>query len=185
MEYVREGRYHIVMDASRNPGRERNYLISNPVYTVRSGLFYLKSRYPLAPEIRTVADVNTYSLGGILGYNYDIYPFVTDNMDAGADGVPTLMKKLRVGRFDLAVGYVEILKYYDSMGEVDLTGIGWLDIPGTAPFEYHYMLSRNQTGEALLRIINRGMEQLRNDGTYGNIFRKYGIGVESASVSGE
>lgn len=177
LKYVEAGKYHIVIDASRNPEREKNFFISDPIYTIRHGLFYEKSKFD-GSVIKTTQDVNKFKIGGILGYNFDVYKFNTSKIDQGAKTSEALLVKLRAGRHDFVIGYVEIFEAMAKMGRFDLSGLGWIEIPETIPLVFHMMFTRNEKGKKILGIVNEGLKQLKDDGTYNKIFKKYGISIK-------
>ncbi len=177
LKYVEHGKYHIVTDASRNPEREEKFLISDPIYFLRHGFFYEKSKFDDL-VIKTTQDVNKFTIGGVLGYNFGVYKFDTSKIDKGAIDSKVLLTKLRAGRHDFAIGYVEIFEAYAKMGSIDLSGLGWIEIPETTPLVFHMMFTRNEKGKKILGIVNEGLKQLKNDGTFDKILKKSGISIK-------
>jgi polar amino acid transport system substrate-binding protein len=177
---VETGQSHMIIDLSINPEREKKYLISAPLYELKHAFYYKKARYPDGPEIRTVEDVNMFSVGAILGYNLDIYKFDISKVDSGAVTIDRLLKKLRLRYIDLAIGYIEIYQGLAAIGQIDLTGLDYIEIPETPSKQYYVMFTRKKGkgGKQLLKMFNHGLEQLKSEGYYQKVFEKYGIPVE-------
>ncbi|MDM8548731.1 transporter substrate-binding domain-containing protein [Desulfobacterales bacterium HSG2] len=178
MYKVEKGEYQIITDSSRNSERERKYLISDPLYEVHHAFYYDKTRYPDGPGIRTVEDVNSFSVGAIFGYDLDMYKFDITKIDSGTKNIDSLLKKLRHKYIDLAIGYVEVCQALAAMGKIDMTGLGRMEIPETSSHIYHVMFTRGKGGEELLEIFNKGLKQLKSEGYYQKVFQKYGIPLE-------
>ena len=178
MKYVETGKSQIVIDASRNRKRETTFLFSEPIYTIRHGLFFEKRRFD-GSVIKTVQDVNKFTIGGILGYNFDVYKFDTSAIEQGTRTPKALLSKLRAGRLDFAIGYVEVYEAIAKLEQSDfLSGLGWIEIPETIPLVFHMMFTRSDQGERLLAAVNEGLKQLKDDGKYNEIFKKYGVSVK-------
>ncbi len=67
------------------PRRQRDFLVSKPIYTLRETLLFF-SRNGNIPNIRTIEDLKKYRVGGIVGYahleylkNYDIPLYYANN----------------------------------------------------------------------------------------------------------
>jgi len=175
---VKKGKYQVITDISRNSEREKKYLVSDPIYEVHHAFYYDKTRYPDGPGIRTVEDVNRFSVGSVFGYDIDMYKFDITKVDSGTKTIDSLLKKLRRKYVDLAICYVEVCQALVTMGKIDLTGLGRMEIPGTFSDEYHIMFTRGKGGEELLEIFNKELKQLKSEGYYQKVFQKYGIPLE-------
>ena len=173
---VEEGRTAMLLNASFSEERAQKYLMSKPYYAINSALFYNTSKYPTPPKIASVAEMKPYRYCGLYGYNYTMYNLPPAQLDAGAKDEVSRFQKLRLDRCDFVLGDIEILNSFASMGQLDLTGIGHIPIPGDKPKEFHAMVSRTAAGgEKLLKIIDDGIGALKADKTYSKIFKKYGI----------
>jgi polar amino acid transport system substrate-binding protein len=173
---VEDGSIDMLLHATQNEEREKKFLITKPYYSINSALFYLSSRYPQAPVIKTVADMKSYTYCGLFGYNYSMYNLPAAQLDDGAKDEDNRVKKLRIGRCDFILGDVEIINNFASMGKIDLKGIAHIPIPEAKPKEFHAMISRAiPHGEKLLKDIDTGLAKLKADKTYGKIMKNYGI----------
>ena len=172
---VKKGEYQVVTDISKNPERVKTFLVSDPLYEVRHAFYYDKTRYPDGPPITTAEDVNRFSVGAIFGYDLNMYKFDITKIDSGTKTIDSLLKKLRRKYIDLAIGYVGVCEALEKMGKINLTGLERMEIPGTPSQVYHVMFTRKKGGEKLLEIFNKGLEELKSEGYYQKVFRKYGI----------
>ncbi len=107
---------------------EKKYLVSDSLYELHHVFYYDKGKYPDGPGIENVKDVDKFSVGSIFGYNLAIYKFDIGKVDSGTKTIEKLLRKLRAGRIDLAIGYVEIWQGLAAMGKTDLNGLGHIKI---------------------------------------------------------
>ena len=125
--------------------------------------------------MKSVKDVERFSIGGVFGYNFGVYSFDISRVDQGSKTTEALLTKLRKGRIDLAIGYPEVFRGLAKIGRIDLTGLEYVEIPESTPLVFHAMVTRKEGGKQLLKIVNDGIEQLKTDGYYQRVFRKYGV----------
>lgn len=69
-DYHQNGLCELTWDASYKPERAEFAFYSVPLYYTHLGFFYLKRRYPEAPDLQTV---NSSRVCGVIGYNYAPY----------------------------------------------------------------------------------------------------------------
>ncbi|ELI6431311.1 substrate-binding periplasmic protein [Aeromonas salmonicida] len=82
-DYRQNGLCELTWDASYKPDRAEYALYSVPLYYTHLGFFYLKRRFPEAPDLQTV---NRSRVCGVIGYNYAPY---------GLTREPHLVKQLQ------------------------------------------------------------------------------------------
>ncbi|HGY0992357.1 TPA: substrate-binding periplasmic protein [Aeromonas salmonicida subsp. pectinolytica] len=82
-DYRQNGLCELTWDASYKPERAEYALYSVPLYYTHLGFFYLKRRFPEAPDLQTV---NRSRVCGVIGYNYVPY---------GLTREPHLVKQLQ------------------------------------------------------------------------------------------
>jgi polar amino acid transport system substrate-binding protein len=176
LEEVESGETALLLNATYSDERAAKYLMSKPYYSLTSGLFHLKSKYPSPPKIRTVAEMKKYRYCGLLGYNYTMYDLPESQLDAGARDEPGRFRKLQLDHCDFVLGDVELLKSFAALGQIDLAGVSHIPIPGAKPKEFHVLVSKKHAdGTQLLKLINDGFSALKADGTRTKIFKKYGL----------
>lgn len=173
---VERGTMAMLLNAAYSEERAQKYLMTTPYYSIRSALFYLSSKYPVAPKIDTVADMKQYRYCGLFGYNYTMYAIPDTQLDTGAKDEAIRFAKLRHDRCDFALGDVEVLNGFVSMGQLNLSGVSHIPIPGDKPKEFYALVTRAPSGgEKLLKVLNDGIAAAKADKTYTRIFKKYGI----------
>ena len=69
-DYRQNGLCELTWDASYKPERAEYAFYSVPLYYTHLGFFYLKRRFPEAPDLQTV---NRSRVCGVIGYNYAPY----------------------------------------------------------------------------------------------------------------
>ena len=179
LDEVEKGVSAMLINAAYSDERAQKYLLTKPLYSISSGLFYTKKRFPVKPQINTITEMNKYTYCGLLGYNYTMYKIDPKKLDTGAKNVEMCFAKLQLGRCDFALGDIEILKGFEAMKQLDLSGIDLIPIPESKPKEFFMLVTKAASGgDNLLQILNKGLENLRKDGTYKKIFAKYGINVK-------
>lgn len=176
LEEVEAGTTSLLLNAAYSKERAQKYLMSKAYYHLNSGLYYLISKYPNPPKIKTVAEMKQYRYCGLLGYNYTMYDLPESQLDAGARDEAGRFRKLQLDQCDFVLGDVELLKSFATMGKLDLAGTHHIPIPGAKPKEFHVLVSKRiADGAQLLKIINEGFVALKADKTQANIFKKYGL----------
>ena len=122
-----------------------------------------------------MAEIDALSIGGMRGYNYDIYAFDTGQIDQ-VDSVESLFQLLRRGQFDLIIGYPDIYHALAHQGKVDLTGLRAAEIPDSEPLVFYAWVSRNiKESEKLLAEINKGLQEFETNGRKKKIFALYDL----------
>ena len=91
---VESGEYQILYDASRNLEREAKYHLSKPMYSIRHAFYYSRSKFPDGLEMKSVKDVERFSIGGVFGYNFGVYSFDISRVDQGSKTTEALLTKL-------------------------------------------------------------------------------------------
>jgi len=173
---VEAGTTAMLLNAAYSDERAQKYLMSKPYYSMNSALFYISSKYPTPPKITTVDEMKKYRYCGLFSYNYTMYNLPESQLDTGAKDEVSRFAKLRLDRCDFALGDLELLNSFASMGQLDLSGTSHIPIPGSKAKEFHAMVTKAPTGgEKLLKIINDGIAALKADKTYAKIMKKYGI----------
>ena len=106
---VERGTMTMLINAAYSEERAQKYLMTTPYYSIHSALFYLSSKYPIAPKVETVADLKQYRYCGLFGYNYTMYDIPETQLDTGAKDERTRFAKLRHDRCDFVLGDVVVL----------------------------------------------------------------------------
>ncbi|NDV21705.1 ABC transporter substrate-binding protein [Desulfovibrio sp. JC022] len=165
----------LVLDGSKDSPRLQSYLFSNEIYHLDNVLYYLKDRFPHGPEIKKVLDVNKYSLGGVYGFNYKVYPFDTSKVQMGAKDIETMLKMLGKYRFELAIGFEQIVGSRARLKGVDMTGIGCVPMPGVKSLRFYIFGNHTHKTKRLIQRIDSALKEMDADGRLEKLKSKYGL----------
>ena len=162
----------IVPNSSYKEERAQFAYYTKQIYETHRYLFYLKNRFSVPPVINTLAELEKYRIGGILGFNYDhLGPNI--KIDDGAKNHENLIEKLKSGRFDFAEEQLEVILYMANQSYIDLNGLGYMPTPGNDVKAYYTLTAKTDKGLQLREIIDKGLDALTKDGSAGKIVAKY------------
>jgi len=165
----------LVLDGSINSDRLRIFNFSNQMYKVDNVFFYSTTNLPQGPDIKSVNEVNNYSMGALAGFNLAILPFDSSKVQSTALDYKALLGMLKHNRFDLAIGLRQILLSHAKMNNLNMANVDSVSIPGTSPLSFHVLAAKTPHGRNLIRKINSGLEKLKQDGRFSELMEKYGI----------
>lgn len=168
LEVQRGVTYQMLLNATRNPERERDYLIVGPTYTTRPYYFWNRRLHPQGLAIQKQADLKSYRLGGVLGYTYSQLNEIDMASLQRAPNYASLTQMLRLGRIDLMIVGEEFFRGmagrpgYDIADDPDL---GRAPLPVDRPNEFHMLISRQHPlGPALQTALSAGLAALERSG---------------------
>ena len=157
-----------LLSCARTAEREQAYLFSDPISQDTYGLFYRKDFDP--PEVRTLEDVIGHSVASVSGY-----ASLAKLVEIGANPVEvpsetTGFKMLALGRFDFLYSGRQSTDF--QIMKLGMSGqFGFVE---TENWDYHLCFSRRHPrSRDLLPVFNRGLADLRSDGTYREIHSRY------------
>lgn len=165
----------IVLDSSMNLSRLEKFVFSDPAYSVDNVFFYSKRKFPAGLEIDSVHDVDNYSLGGIAGFNYSIYPFNATRSEKGALDYRVMMAMLKHDRYDLGLGLKQVVLSYAQMNDLDMDDIGWLPMPEFPALSFYIIANKNPRGKKMIRDINQGLKDMKESGALEILKTEFGI----------
>jgi polar amino acid transport system substrate-binding protein len=159
---VTKGDYALLLNASINPEREKNYLISKTYYTVKDVYFYSK-RKPIS-QINNVGELRKHYICGEAGYNYINFGIRNEEVDTGTTSLPQAMEKLHAGHCDVVLARFEFAAGHRFTNGIDYTkskDFGWGEIKGMTPLSFHIMVSRRLPySKELIDLINQGIDHM-------------------------
>ncbi|MFW5498988.1 MULTISPECIES: substrate-binding periplasmic protein [unclassified Maridesulfovibrio] len=165
----------LVLDGSKDSPRLQKFVFSHKIYHLDNALFYLKSRFPNGPQIKTVADVDKFSLGGVFGFNYKVYPFDVSMVQQGAKDIETMLKMLERRRFELAIGFEQIVCSRMRLKGIGGGDISYLLMPGVESLRFHIFGNHTPKTRKLIERINSALQEMSSDGRLTELKRKYGL----------
>lgn len=153
--------------------RNKIFYFSEPLIKSIGKFFYLKDKIK-SPSWSSYDNLMNYTIGGTLGYWYEI-PFRENNLkvDYSPDD-DTSLKKLYTGRVNILaieelVGWALIKKYYPTEIEKFETMEKNLN-----ESDLHLMISKVYPMSKTLRDkFNSGLKEIKADGTFDKIVNKY------------
>ena len=176
---VEKGRMHIIPGASKKKKRLEKYLISDPMYLLRHGFYYQTSVFPNGPDVSEAEKIESYHIGGVQGFNYSVYEFAEESVDAAATSTLNLIDMAKAGRFDLVIGYLEVFQGLARIKNKDLSSMSYLEIPNSNRVTFHFHYPKNSDGKKLQKLINTEVSKMKADGRYRQIFLKHGVDAPS------
>lgn len=165
----------LVLDGSKDSPRLKSYLFSKEIYRLDNGLFYLKSRFPNGPNIKTAADINKFSLGGVFGFNYKLYPLDASKVQQGAKDIKTMLKMLEKHRFELAIGFEQIVRSRIRLDGVDDKDIACISMPEVESLHFYVFGNHTPKTGRLIQRIDSALDEMAADGRLEKLMRKYGL----------
>lgn len=168
-------RYDLALSASKNKQREKDFLISDPYYTLTGTYYYDKERYPKGLNISHIQDLKKYEICGIADYDYTEYKLAKSNIIATAPDIPSLVYMVERRRCDAFVYYKEVMR------GIELT-TGYLvphtfveeAVPNMEPMQFHFLISKNiKNASDVVTKLNAGIQQLKESGKMKKILKKY------------
>ncbi|QLG89732.1 amino acid ABC transporter substrate-binding protein [Chitinibacter bivalviorum] len=162
---VESGSVDLVPNSSYRDERAQYALFTEPLYDTHVVLFYNVKRFNVRPQIRSVDDMKRYSLGGILGFNYDQYGGQL-NIDTSAKSRDILLRMMMAGRFDVAIEQLEVIQMMRQQNEVNLEQIAYLPDPVQPVKHFHILVSKKHPqAAAVKKMLDDGIAGLKRDGS--------------------
>ncbi|MCK7615640.1 substrate-binding periplasmic protein [Roseibium sediminicola] len=157
-----------LLSCAKNAERTQVYLFSDPISQDTYGLYYRKDFQP--PDIRKLKDVVGQSVASVSGY-----ASLAKLVEIGANPIEVRseaagFQMLGLGRFDFLYSGKQATDFQIMQHGMK----GRFEFVKTENWEYHLCFSRKhpQTLE-LLPLFNKGLAEIRADGTYKAIHDRY------------
>lgn len=165
----------IVINASSNPERVKNYHVSKPIYHLNPGVFYSIHRYPKGLDLKSPGDLKKYKICGVRGYNYQEYGLVDSDLFFVSGTLKKILKMVGTGRCEVVVSSIEPVLGSKLFGDSILpNNVRIIKIPYSKASPFHLLIARNSSrGLRLLEQMNFAIDKLMKDGTWARIMNKY------------
>ncbi|MBH9553591.1 substrate-binding periplasmic protein [Inhella gelatinilytica] len=145
-EGVRHGKpYHMLLNASRNAQRERDFWLSRPLYTTRTFYFWSLRQHRNGLDIQKPADLKRFVVGGVLGYAYSQLQDAEPQKFVRAKSYANLVQMLHHGRIDVMVVGEEVFQGLSALSgyrfDEDLE-LGRAQLSGVGPNAFHMLFTK-------------------------------------------
>lgn len=177
IQMLETGEADAITYMSKTAERERfgYFLPGNVLSSTKIGFFVLKKNEGEFRYSGNLKSLQPYTIGTCRGFSYD-EAFDTATFLAKDDGAPdeyTLLKKLLAGRLQIAVGYVNDVKYTArQMGVADQ--IVFLQPNLSEDRAVYLVFSKAKHHEALARRFADAMRAYKATPRYAELMKKYG-----------
>ena len=174
MQRIKDGSEDVILMVSKTQEREAFISFTSPIRHSRWVFFHQKGK---DFEWSQWEDLKAYRIGYVTGnnvgkefpaaaekYNYYIEEVKADTFNA---------RKLLLGRIDIALTDLEVMQRIIELNPEFQHKLDWYDKPVFESF-YHLGISKKSFLVPMLPKINEVLEQMKEDGTFQEIFCKYG-----------
>lgn len=169
---ARGERYQLVVSASLNAQRKIDFLSSEyPYYVTTPFYFYSRKHLQQAPQIQAPADLLSYHLCGLAGYNYQAYGIDNQQVDMASNSYGAVIQRLDRGTCDLMLAEPEILAGFTWLGALSgkpaahhtpLEKLGRGRVPGASTVDFYLLISKKLPYATELKTqIDLALQRLR------------------------
>jgi polar amino acid transport system substrate-binding protein len=167
------GDIDIVLDAAKNPERERDYLLTEPIYELTPVFFFATrnaSRYPTATPAR---DFDASRVCGQRGYTYTNFGFDNARIEQVSADLPKILELVELGRCDIGLARLEVL--LTELKQVADSGrFSYQRLQNAESEPFYWMLNRHAPfATRLKQLIDSEMTRLRKSGDSGRMLQDY------------
>ncbi|WP_027721923.1 substrate-binding periplasmic protein [Maridesulfovibrio zosterae] len=172
---LENNKINLLLDGTNSSKRLQKFIFSDTIYYLDNVFFYSKKKYHTPPVVKYVIDVADYTLGGLSGSNYDLYPFDVSQAQVTSPDYKSLLAMVDRERFDFAMGFKQVIVSYAKMNNISMNTIGWIPMPEVEPLKFYILATKSPEGEKLIKLINSGLKKMKEDGTFKKIAKQYGL----------
>lgn len=166
--------YGMLMNLTHSAEREKSFLFSRPLYSMRSFYYFSKEKFPAGPDIRSITDLRSYRVCGVAGHNYREYGLGPGDVDQGARNMEIVLAKVKLGRCSLFVEKDEIMSGYAMLDKRYLPDpvIGKAPVPGMKPSPFYFGISkRHPRAEQLRQLIDEELVMMESTGRLAELWK--------------
>lgn len=178
LQEVKRGQdFQMLLNATRNPERERDFFITSPTYSTRTYFFWSRRVHPQGLQVRGQEDLKRYRLGGVHGYTYSQLDQIDMASLQRAPNYASLVQMLHLNRIDVIVVGEEVFHGLTGLPGYELAqdpDLGRAPLPIEKPNAFHMMVSRQHPlGPALYTALQRELNQLRRSGELDRLLARH------------
>lgn len=159
-----DGTVHIILDGASNPQREKDYLFTRQIYSLKP-VYFLSKQHRLASESDlTLEDLKSLKVCGQKGYTYTNFGFNNDKVAQISKDLHKVLDLTRLSRCDIGLGREEVLRAeltsYDYGSDLVIR-----PVPGASEEAFFWLLSRQfENVQGLKQHIDANIERLYESG---------------------
>lgn len=170
---VKQGDREVLLGAYYSDERAETYIASDSIYTDKVGL--IAQQKLGIKEFGSLRELSDYTIGYGRGFavseEFDSADYLSK--EAAKDQILNL-RKFERDRIDMIAGSFASLRYTAQQEGIDTSRMTFLE-PALKTNTLHIMISRSvPDGEQLMADFHRGLQEIREDGTYDQILREMG-----------
>lgn len=177
LEDVRAGMRAIALDAIVTPERQRDYLLSLPIYETRLMYLWSKQRHPDGFKVQQRKDLHPLRVGGIQGYSYGQLDAEESARLQRARTYDSLVQMLHLDRLDIALVSEAVLLGHAALGNapwLDDAALGRAPVGGRPPSPFHLLFSRQDPRAAALhRAFDEEIARMQRNGELAKLRQTY------------
>lgn len=174
LERAQRGSYDGILGAFYAESRTRDFAYSEPISESHLAFFSKKGR---GIRYQTLQDLSQYSIGVIRGYSYsEEFEAATELRTEEVNRVEQNIEKVLANRIDLFIDSQEVVSYLlnttlsDQKDQLEM-----LTPPYKTNTLYVLISKKNPQHQRIVNDLNRGLQMLKEDGTYDAILKEHGF----------
>lgn len=167
------GDVSIVMDAAKNAEREKNYLLTEPIYSLTPIVFFGKTKGQLYPEKLNASELQSLRACGQKGYTYTNFGFDNSRVELVSEALPHVLDLAVLERCDIGLARKEVFLYelntYDNARKLD-----YRPLENASKEAFYWMINRQlDYAPELKQLIDREVSELYRSGKAQELLSKY------------
>ncbi|WP_284383290.1 substrate-binding periplasmic protein [Litoribrevibacter albus] len=167
--------FEVFINGTYSEERASKFLVSQTVYSTGNAYFYSKDMFDAAPHIKTLSDLNDFSVCGVHGYNYDMYKIKARQLSVVANDLHSAFRLLKSGRCEVILNAYSVpygsLFTDNPMIDDSIEAKIFEELPAQS---FHVFVSKKTPRAGfLINQINQAITTMKNNGQIDAIFRKY------------
>lgn len=167
------GDVSIVMDAAKNEEREKNYLLTEPTYSLTPVIFFSKTKSDKYPEKINAAELQSLRACGQKGYTYTNFGFDDERMELVSETLQHVLDLAVLERCDIGLARKEVFLYvmntYDNASKVD-----YRPLQNASKEQFYWMINRRLDYAAELKqLIDKEVADLYRSGKAQELLNRY------------
>ncbi|GAB6073831.1 substrate-binding periplasmic protein [Nautilia lithotrophica] len=179
--YDKTNKYEMFVDGTYTKQRADDYYITMPIYSTHNVAWFSRNKFS-KKEIKNIIlhKPNTLRYCDVNGYQTEMYYKKLNlskkiKIDQGAKTSCDVLKKISKNRCDVMIASKEGIIGYSVTGKCKIPkDIAYVDLPVFKETQFYMFISKKYpNAKKLLKAINKALQEMRNDGTYQKLQKKW------------